>query len=130
MFNCCSEQLVEETRYTGTSVDFISQALLEEKLHGTIHSIAEFVDGVAYYGPVGADVFEARDRKLYVIDLNVRWTSSWVLGSLRGHFLGERGMGLRCARLVMMRFEIEREEFEEVMGVEVSGGESGGCGVV
>ena len=87
-----------------------------------IHSIAEFVNGIAYYGPVGADVFETRDGKLYVIDHNVRWASSWVLGSLRGHYFGERGKGLRCARLVMMRFEIEREGFEELMGMEVSGG--------
>lgn len=44
----------------------------------------EFVNGIAYYGPVGAGVFETRDGELNV---TVRWTNSWVLGSLRGYFL-------------------------------------------
>ena len=107
-----------------------SSTIRKKKLHGTIHSIAEFVNGIAYYGPVGADVYETRDGKLYVIDLHVRWTSSLVLGALRGQFFGEREMGLRCVRLVMMRFEVEREGLEEVMGVGRERGEGGGCGVV
>jgi predicted ATP-grasp superfamily ATP-dependent carboligase len=110
-------------QYAGTSVNYAIQSELREKLHSTIDSITDFLRGEGYYGTVGADVLETRDGKQYVIDLNVRWTSSWILGTLRKHFYGsEVGLGLRRARLVMMHFEVGMKEFEEVMEEELSEG--------
>ena len=102
-YNCCGDQHLDGTSYEGTTADYKAQKSLQRKMSKTIDTIADFVSRKGYVGPVGADVLEDGDGKQWVIDLNVRWSSSWALGTLKDHFLRR---GCTLARLVYLSIEL------------------------
>ncbi|MCJ1277147.1 hypothetical protein MMC21_004957 [Puttea exsequens] len=117
-FNACGTQHLKnrngsDTEYAGTSINYRSQDRLKRELKSTIKDIASFVHDRCYYGPVGADVLIDRSGKQQVVDLSVRWTSSWILGTLGNYFLNERRLG--CARLVMKELTVGRDDFAKMV---------------
>ena len=102
-----------------TALTWTHQDKLKQKYKTTLESIGRVLHDEGYYGPAGADIMETADGTQYVIDLNVRTSTSLILGILRGH-CEQRGFNasavFECLLLGICREELEKrfeKEFEE-----------------
>ncbi|KAL8730390.1 MAG: hypothetical protein Q9181_004687, partial [Wetmoreana brouardii] len=95
VFVSCAEQFLdEEGIYRGSVLDYHRQDEFEARYRAMIDQIAAHAHSQGFYGPMGADIMTDRDRKRFVVDLNVRLTGDFMMGPLRGHFLERWGLGL------------------------------------
>ena len=102
-----------------TALTWSDQEKLEKKYAATLGKIGQVLYKEGYYGPAGADIMETEDSTQYVIDLNVRTSTSMILGLLKGH-CGKRHFDaclvFECLVLGVSRDRLEEEfkaEFEQ-----------------
>lgn len=102
-----------------TALTWSVQDKLENKFKDILANIGEVLHNEGYFGPCGADIMETEDGTQYVIDLNVRTSTSTVLGCLKGH-CEKRKFNVcsvyECLLLRISRNALEEEfekEFEE-----------------
>lgn len=117
--SCSTQAWSDERHWTGSRIVYSEQAALAKRMGPTLRSVSDFLHGKGYYGPVGIDVVEDGQGVQYIVDLNVRTASSSLLGSLRSHFVSR---GLDHAGLLLVRFEMRRNEFRERMKAEMTAG--------
>ncbi|KAL8778181.1 MAG: hypothetical protein Q9194_002144 [Teloschistes cf. exilis] len=98
--------LAADRQVIGTdSRAWIGSDSLKDKFTSIMRQIGAWLSSHGYYGPYGADIREtaaaaaapehsATDEQpvYHIVDLNVRSTSSLVLGLMRGHFSRRRGL--------------------------------------
>lgn len=112
------------TRTTGagkqhTALTWDHQDRLEKKFKDTLSDIGKVLHNEGYYGPCGADIMETEDGTQYVIDLNVRSSTSLILGCLKGHCEKRKFnacMVYECLLLNLSRGDLEskfEKEFEQ-----------------
>ena len=94
-----------------TTITYSDQAKLEKKYADILKDIGKVLHAEGYYGPAGADIMQDPDSgSLFVIDLNVRCATSYILGLLRTYFEERRlGMALiyECTILTVSREDLE-----------------------
>lgn len=102
-----------------TCLTWHHQDELEKKFRDILHDIGMVLRDEGYFGPCGADIMETEDGTQYVIDLNVRTSTSTILGCLKGHCEKRKfnACGVyECILLRLSREDLEQEfekEFEE-----------------
>lgn len=102
-----------------TALTWDRQEKLEARFKAKLSEIGKVLHDQGYFGPCGADIMETEDGTQYVIDLNVRTTTSTILGCLRGH-CEKRNFNVcsvyECLLLSLSREDLEQKfekEFEE-----------------
>jgi hypothetical protein len=105
---CGEQDMDEQNLWLGASITFSHQDEYQERFAEIMSNVCIFLHRQGYYGPVGIDVLEDVDGKLWVVDMNVRPPGSLVLGLLRS-FL-EKARGFDYARIVAIKeFNINRD---------------------
>lgn len=94
-----------------TALTWDHQAELESKFKDTLNDIGSVLHAEGYFGPCGADIMETEDGTQYVIDLNVRSSTSLVLGCLKGH-CKTRSFNA-CAVYECLLLDISRNDLEK-----------------
>jgi hypothetical protein len=132
LFLAAAEQMLTDdgsSAWIGSTIHYARQDALRKKFEGLMGSIARWVAGHGYVGPVGADILcsatpnpnssnkedcetEEGDgaRGCYIVDLNVRTSGSVSLPLLRDHFTSR---GLECASSFSIGVKGGRREFLE-----------------
>lgn len=107
----CTQLSTGETGRQATAIFYDQQEKLEKKYLPTLNEIGASLRDHNYYGPVGADIMEDEEGKLYTIDLNVRTPLSLVLYNLKSHFTSR---GLNAAIVFeCIQLKLPREKAEE-----------------
>lgn len=117
--SCSTQSWSEQRHWTGSRIRYSEQAALAHRMGPTLRSVSDFLCGKGYYGPAGIDLIENNQGEQYIVDLNVRTTSSSLLGSLRGHFASR---SMDHAALLLVRFGMRRREFVKRMSAEIEAG--------
>lgn len=100
-----------------TALMWHKQEELENKFKDTLAEIGKVLHAEGYFGPCGADIMETEDGTQYVIDLNVRTTTSTILGCLKTH-CKQRNFNVcgvyECLLLSRSREDLENELAKEM----------------
>lgn len=94
-----------------TTLTWSRQVELEWKFRATLDEIGRVLNDQGYFGPCGADIMETEDGTQCVIDLNVRTSTSTVLGCLRSH-CSERGFDV-CGVYECLLLSLSRDALEQ-----------------
>lgn len=103
-----------------TALTLSQQDELEKKFKDTLKDIGKVLHDEGYFGPCGADIMETEDGTQYVIDLNVRTSTSMVLGCLKGHCADRKFDA--CAVYECLLLSLSREDVEKVFEKELEEG--------
>jgi hypothetical protein len=120
-FIACTKQQTSDGNYIGSYICYTKQASQERRFAGLIEKIATYLHRRGYHGPCGADIMEEENGRQVVVDLNVRITSSMILGPLKGHFWERRR--LSDARLIPeVKTRLSRKEFGDRLKDHIASG--------
>lgn len=113
VFICAATQKFTPSRqWIGGRVNYQMQPYYEVHYRKMIRQIAEFLKSKGYQGAAGADILEDEDRRLWVVDINVRIPGTFNLGCLRIHFLESRSLNESCF-ILGLRLNFARRQFIE-----------------
>lgn len=103
-----------------TALTWHQQSAWEQKYSEVVGEIGRVLHDEEYLGPCGADVMETESGTQYVIDLNVRTSTSTILGCLGGH-CKSRGFDV-CAVYECLLPALSREDLGNKFKKEIEEG--------
>ncbi|KAL6722309.1 hypothetical protein ACLMJK_001416 [Lecanora helva] len=112
VFVCVAQEMtVKERVWVGDTITYSQQSKLEGRLGPTMRQVSAFLHSKGYYGPVALDVLEDKAGVQWVVDLNVRTGGSYILGTLKKHFV-DNGLD-HASLLLLMNVKIDRRALVE-----------------